>query len=148
MTLFSLEGFEMIEKITKMIRVGAVLIASGLIITILAILYMFSLTMNARFQTDWGNPNFELILTYAYLLIGIVLFIVGAYFYVIGMRDMYFRPLKQLLYPQLTQRAPLKNPIRIELRTIECKSCSRNIPIDCKLCPYCGVKQIAEGTIT
>jgi hypothetical protein len=141
-----MEGVKMIERISKIIKLGILLSITGTIIIIIYLVQMFHRILTTH--PDWANPDFELSLIYANLILGIALSIVGIFLYTTGIRDLYFRPLKQLLYPQLKQNAPVRNPIRVELRLIECKKCNKSIPLDSQLCPYCGLKQFEDNAIT
>jgi hypothetical protein len=126
-----------------MIRLGVILFITGIILMI------FSAIVHIRpgsFIEADDEFQFNFIRLYGF--VGIVLFLVGITLYITGMRDLYFKPLKSLLYPELHQKAPLKNPIRIELRYIECKYCRENIPINSNQCPYCGGKQKKEESLS
>lgn len=138
----------MIGRISKIIKIGILLSIFGLILMITSVFYHLALWANQTYYTDWGSSNFELTIVRVLGIVGVVIFIIGIYFYTIGMRDLYFKPLKNLLYPQIKQNTPIKYPIGIKLQSIECKNCKKIISLDSNQCPYCGVKQYSGNDIT
>lgn len=131
------------DSIIWMIRLGVILSITGLILIIISLLYHINLEIHG----EWGENEFEMLFYRVYGIVGIVMVLVGISLYITGMRDLYFKPLKHLLYPDIKMNKPLKRVVNIKLPTIECKFCKEKIPLDSFMCPYCGGRQQKGNSI-
>ncbi len=109
-----------------MIKFGSWLILIGSI-ALFSIIIFFLL-----FSYMWGRVMFSLIFL---LVVGIICLSLGFFFLFKGIQNMYFKPMKQLLYPHL--RPPVGNPLS-QQQIRHCQRCKRQIPMDSKWCPYCS----------
>ena len=142
-----MEGLIMRDSFTWMIRLGFILLVTGLILMIISLLFHINPNTFIEEEDFRRNLDFHLLFYRVYGFVGIVLFIAGITLYITGMRDMYFKPLKQLLYPQIPPDQQ-RNSTTHDSHEILCGNCKRRIPYESEKCPYCGVKQLHQVNIT
>jgi hypothetical protein len=138
------------RKMTKqdswIIKIGGTVLIIGIALMTISLLYHIQLGYHSPgWSFDWNDHQVQL-LTYRIMgLLGLFLLIIGAIFYTMGMRSLYFKPLKQLLYPPLPREDQNKSPSSYNPEnTYACAGCKRLIPYGVAACPHCGVKQLGN----